>query len=145
MQSSNRRQDNKKQAGSGNNARDRLERKRCKLVAKSSAAVTFMCKAESLLGHEVSQHGGRGGESCSDVALFHVLPAKMNAHINVASSRLVGRMERHGDSAFVVTEEDCRARLTKTKVTEEETQIERLFGPFREGVVFGLLCAQADC
>ena len=49
-----------KQKQSGNNTSDGLEREWSELIAKDTAAVTLVCKAQGLLGHEVSNHGGRG-------------------------------------------------------------------------------------
>ena len=62
------------------------------LVAEGPTAVTLVCEAQSLLGHEVCHHVGCGSERCCDITLLNVLAAEMDAHVDVTSSRFVGRM-----------------------------------------------------
>ena len=52
-------------------------------------------------------------------------------------------MERHGDGAFVVAEEHCRKRSSKTEVVKEEAQVESFLGALRQSAVISLLSAEA--
>jgi hypothetical protein len=71
--------------------------------------VALVNQALCLFGHEVSNHVGFGGKGCGDIAQFDMLATEVDAlNVNMARSRLVGRLERQGDGAFVVAEERGR-------------------------------------
>ena len=106
-----------KKQQSGNNTSDGHEREWSELIAKNTAAVTLVRKAQGLLSHEVSNHGGRGRKRRGDIACLDVLATEVDAHVDMSSSGLIGWMERHSESALVVTEEGGWITLTKTEVT----------------------------
>ena len=112
------------------------------LVAESTSAVTFVCPALCLFGHEVGDHVGRRSESGGDIAQLDMLAAEVDAHVDVERIWFVGGVKYH-DSAFIVAEEHGRERLSEAEITKEETQVKCFLGALREGVVFGLLGAQA--
>ena len=131
-----------KQKQSGNNTSDGLEREWSELIAKDTAAVTFVRKAQGLLSHEVSNHGGRGRKRRGDIACLDVLATEVDAHVDMSSSGLIGWMERHSDSALVVTEELGGARLPEAEVSKKEAQVEGLFSALGESIVLCLLSAE---
>ena len=101
-----------------------------------------MRKAQGLLGHEVSNHSGRGRERRGDIACLDVLATEVDAHVDMSSSGLIGWMERHSDSALVVTEELGGARLPEAEVSKKEAQVEGLFSALGESIVLCLLSAE---
>ena len=115
------------------------------MIAEGTTTMALVREAESLLGHEIGEHGWGRSELGSHVTLFHMLAAKMNTHIDMASSGLVGRMQRHGNRAFVVAEEQRGERLAETQIAEEEAQVQSFFCTLRQRIVLRLLRAQADC
>ena len=98
-----------------------------------------MCKAQGLLGHEVSDHGGRGRKRRGDIAFLDVLATEVDAHVDMSSSGLIGWMERHSDSTLVVTEELGGARLPEAEISKKEAQVEGFFSTLGESIVFCLL------
>ena len=98
-----------------------------------------MRKAYGLLGHEVGNHGGRGRKRRGDIACLDVLATEVDAHVDMASSGLIGWMERHSDSPLVVTEELGGARLPEAEISKKEAQVEGFFSTLGESIVFCLL------
>jgi len=115
------------------------------LIAEGTTTMALVREAESLLGHEIGEHGWGRSELGSHVTLLYMLAAKVDTHVDMASSGLVGRMQRHGNCTFVVAEEQRGKGLAETQIAEEEAQVQSFFSTLRQRVVLRLLRAQADC
>ena len=69
----------------------------------------------------------------------NMLATEVDTHVDMSSSGLIVRMERHNDSTFVVAEELGGARLPEAEISKKEAQVEGFFSTLGESIVFCLL------
>ena len=97
-----------------------------------------------MLGHEVGNHGGRGRKRRGDIAFLNMLATEVDTHhVDMSSSGLIVRMERHNDSTFVVAEE-LGGALPEAEISKKEAQVEGFFSTLGESIVFCLLSTETD-
>ena len=85
-------------------------------MTESAKGMANMSLADSLFADEIGNHIASRSEDQTDMAEFGMLTTEMLAHLHMTRSRLVGRMEGHGDGSLVVTEEGGLITLTEAKV-----------------------------
>ena len=71
------------------------------MMAAGTVTVPFVGHTMCLFGHKVSDHVGRRSESGGDISQLDVLAAEMEAHVDVARSKVVGGVQCHDDGAFI--------------------------------------------
>lgn len=80
--------------------------------------MTFVGGPSSLLGQVVCDHVRGGLIFGQNVTFLSVLATEVATHVNVSGSRLIGGVQGHSDSAFVVAEEGRGGGLAESQGAE---------------------------